>query len=273
MAELMLGALTELRVHPVVQRVRAAVDGVTVVDSTSALLVWEPRRVVASYAVPAGDVAGGVVPYDGAAGVERAVRLSRGGPRVLDPADPVHRALRPRPGAERPGRFRRSGGAAFAADDPEAARRYVVLDWDAFTGWREEDQPVMGHPHDPFDRIDCLRSGRHVVLSVDGVVVADSRRPTLLLETPLPVRYYLPREDVAMELLEPSDLRTVCAYKGQARYWDARIGDRVLPAVAWSYEEPLHDALPVRDQLAFFVERVDLTLDGRPVERPVTPWS
>ena len=272
MAELVYGAIPELRVHPVRQRVRAQVDGMTVADSTRAMLVWEPRRVVASYAVPVADVAGELVAFEGAAGEERPVRLDEKAAPVLDPRTPftVHSC---------PGRSLsiRTGtglleGAAFAAADPDLDG-YVVLDWDAFSGWFEEDQPVMGHPHDPFDRIDCLRSSRHVRLEANGVVLADSHRPTMLLETPLPVRWYLPRDDVALELLEPSDVTTVCAYKGSARYWDARVGDRLLRAVAWSYEQPLHDALPVRDLVAFFTERLDLVLDGEAVERPVTPWS
>src|SRR5688572_17802405 len=168
MADLVYGAIPELRIHPVRQRVRAEVDGRTVVDSTRAVLVWEPRRVVASYAVPVGDVAGELVPFEGAAGQERPVRMGEGAPPVLDPRTPftVHSC---------PGRLlnirTRAGlleGAAFAPDDPDL-EGYVVVDWDAFTRWLEEDQPVMGHPHDPFDRIDCLRTSRHVQLGADGV--------------------------------------------------------------------------------------------------------
>jgi uncharacterized protein (DUF427 family) len=272
MAELVHGAIFELRTHPVRQRVRAKLDGATVVDSNRAVLVWEPRRVVASYAVPASDVAGDLVAFGGPPGRERPVQLGEGAPPVLDPRTPftVHscpgRSLSIRTGTAM------LEGAAFSPDDP-SLDGHVVLDWDAFTGWLEEDQPVMGHPHDPFDRIDCLRSSRHVRIEVDDVVVADSRRPTMLLETPLPVRYYLPREDVAFDLLRPSEVRTVCAYKGIARYWDAQVGDRVVEAVAWSYEQPLHDAVPVRDLVAFFTERLDLVVDGERVERPVTPWS
>jgi uncharacterized protein (DUF427 family) len=272
MAELVFGAIPELRVHPVTRRVRAEVDGDMVVDSTRAVLVWEPRRVVPSYAVPAADVAGDLVPFDGPPGEEHPVRLDGESAPVLDPRTPfgVHSCPgRPLTLVAGPATL---PGAGFAADDPDL-EGYVVLDWDAFTRWLEEDQEVVGHPHDPFDRIDCLRSSRHVVLEQDGVVLADSRRPTLLFETPLPTRYYLPREDVRLDLLEPSDLRTVCAYKGRASYWDAHVGDRVLHGIAWSYEDPLHDALPVRDLVAFFTERLDLVLDGERVERPVTPWS
>jgi uncharacterized protein (DUF427 family) len=76
-----------------------------------------------------------------------------------------------------------------------------------------------------------------------------------------------------MDLLDPTRAHTVCAYKGRASYWSARVDDTVLTDIAWSYPEPLHDAAPVRDLIAFFTERLDLTLDGEAQERPRTPWS
>jgi uncharacterized protein (DUF427 family) len=271
--ELLMGALPELRTHPVDKWVRATVGDAVVVDTRSPRLVWEPRRVVASYAVPRGDVAGDLVPAGTAGAAEEVpVPLGPGERQVLDPRTPF--AAHSCPGTPLTVRTAHGDlpGAAFAPDDEDLAG-YVVLDWKAFTQWFEEDEPVLGHPRDPFDRIDCLRSTRHVVISVDGRVLADTRRATLLFETPLPVRYYLPREDVAMDLLEPSESHTVCAYKGRASYWSARVGDRVLPDLVWTYERPQHDALPVQGMLSFYTERVDLVVDGVAVPRPVTPWS
>ena len=80
----------------------------------------------------------------------------------------------------------------------------------------------------------------------------------LLFETLLPVRFYLPREDVVVRL-EPSDTVTYCAYKGRASYFSVPDGPR---DVAWTYHEPLHDAEQVRDRICFFDERLDVTVDG-----------
>ena len=273
MRDLVMGAMPELRVHPMDKWVRATVGDDVVVSSRTPLVVWEPRRVVPSYAVPRADVAGDLVPHTPSGdAVERPVPMGAGERPVLDPRTPF--AVHSCPGTPLTVRTAQGDlpGAAFAPDDPDLAG-HVVLDWAAFTQWYEEDQPVMGHPHDPFDRIDCLLSSRHVRISTGGRVLAESSRAVLLFETPLPVRYYLPRADVAMDLLEPSGLRTVCAYKGRASYWSARVGDRVVPDIAWSYEDPLHDALPVRDRIAFFTERLDVEVDGTAVPRPVTPWS
>jgi uncharacterized protein (DUF427 family) len=190
---------------------------------------------------------------------------------VLTPADPFSahtaegrvvdvRAL----GLNRP-------GAGFRLANPALAG-YVVLDFRAFDAWLEEDEPNVAHPRDPFHRIDVLASSRHVRLELDGQVLAESSRPMLLFETMLPVRYYLLREDIRAEL-SPSDTRTYCAYKGQASYWSATVGDRVVPDIAWAYQQPLHDAAQVAGLTAFFDERVDVVLDGERRERPITPWS
>jgi uncharacterized protein (DUF427 family) len=280
MRDLLSDGFDQLRREPIAKRIRAVHAGVTVADSTRAVLVWEPRRVVPSYALPVDDVRGELLPGDpagtGTAGTDAAdaggVRLPDvTGRPVLDPSIPF--AVHSTPGhvmTVRAGGQDRPG-AGFCPADPDLAG-YVVLDFGAFDTWYEEDQPNVGHPHDPFHRIDVLPSSRLVRLELDGQLLAESSRPALLFETMLPTRFYLRREDIRAELI-PSSTTTYCAYKGRASYWSASVGGRVIPDAAWTYTEPLHDATPVRDLIAFFDERVDLTLDGRRRERPVTPWS
>ena len=149
---------------------------------------------------------------------------------------------------------------------------YVAIPWDALDAWYEEDEQNVAHPRDPFHRIDVLPSSRQVRLELDGQLLAVSSRPVLLFETMLPTRYYLPRADVTAELV-PSSTRTWCAYKGQASYFSASVGGRLVPDIAWSYPDPEHDATRVRDLIAFFDERIDVVLDGERRARPVTPWS
>jgi uncharacterized protein (DUF427 family) len=76
-----------------------------------------------------------------------------------------------------------------------------------------------------------------------------------------------------MDLLSPSDHVTTCAYKGHAAYFSIPETDANGQNVAWTYSEPLQDAVPVRDMVCFFSERTDLSVDGAQVPRPVTPWS
>jgi uncharacterized protein (DUF427 family) len=135
---------------------------------------------------------------------------------------------------------------------------YVAIEWDAMDRWLEEEEEVIGHPRDPFSRIDVRRSSRHVVVRLDGEVVAETRRPSLLFETGLPIRFYMPFEDARDDLLIPSPTRTVCAYKGRARHWSAKVGDRVHADVAWCYPEPLADLHQSRGR------------SGRPCRNPVS---
>ena len=154
---------------------------------------------------------------------------------------------------------------------PEAVKRrndLVQIEFDALDEWFEEDEPQIGHPPDPYHRIDVRPSSRHVRISINGETVAETTRASALFETGLPTRWYLPREDVRAEL-EPSDHRTVCAYKGHPTHFDVAGED----AVAWAYEDPLHDASPVKGLVAFYDERVDVEVDGERQERPVTQWS
>jgi len=268
--------LGQLRHEPTGKRIRAVLEGRTVVDSTRAVLVWEPRRIVPSYAVPRQDVAGDLVPAARrtATGSDESIGhhlpdLSRR--PVLDPSIPfaVHTAdgqpfdlrVGPEGGA----------GAAFEPADSDLAG-HVVLDFASFEAWYEEEERIVGHPRDPFHRIDVLPSSRHVRVELDGHLLAESARPHLLFETMLPTRYYLPREDVHAEL-RPSATQTYCAYKGQASYWSLHLRGTVVPDLAWSYQNPLHDASDVTGLVAFFDERVDVVLDDVRQEQPVTPWS
>jgi uncharacterized protein (DUF427 family) len=163
-------------------------------------------------------------------------------------------------------------GAVRDFDDPDLAG-YWLLDWDAFDRWLEEEEEVIGHPRDPFHRVDIRRSSRHVRVELDGELLAESASPMLVFETGLPVRYYFDASDVATARLEPSSKATTCAYKGQASYWSVRVGDRVAPDLAWSYVAPLPDNAQLRGLIAFFNERADITVDGELQERPQTQWS
>ncbi|MGC5583415.1 DUF427 domain-containing protein [Ornithinimicrobium sp. W1665] len=245
--------LPELRYGAVEKRIRASRDGRPVADTTGALLVWEPRRIVPEYAVPEADLLVDLVPT---AAADRPDPL----PPVLAPG---HFGWHTTPGTplaleDDP----EAREVAFRPDDPVLGER-VVLDFAAFD-WTEEEEPVMGHPHDPGQRIDCLRSSRHVVVRLGGTVLADSRRPVALFETHLPPRWYLPREDVRTDLMSESTTHTVCAYKGRASYLSVDVEGG--QDVAWTYPDPLHDAEPVRDLVCFWSERCEVVVDGKRVE-------
>ena len=245
-----------LYLDPVPYRVRAILDGETVVDSLGAFLLHETGRLPVFY-FPPDDVRRDLLHPSGS----RSQTDTKGTCELW---------------ALRVGERAVPDAAWSYTDLPDSAaflRGLVAFDFGAIDEWFCEDEQLLGHPRDPYSRIDVWRTSRRVRVSLDGEQLAETQRASALFETGLPPRYYIPPEDVRSELLEPSSHRTRCAYKGSASYWSVRVGDRVVEDLVWAYLDPEHDAEPIRDLYCFFNERVDLEVDGRPLERPRTQWS
>jgi uncharacterized protein (DUF427 family) len=251
----------ELCHEPTEKRLRAMLGDDTVVDSTSVMLVWEPRRIIPHFAVPQADIRAALSPTEAPAPDGDA-------PPVLHPGIPfqVHSTAGEELDVRAAGATREA--AAFRPADPDLAG-HVLLDFDAFDAWYEEDERIVSHPRDPFHRVDIRRSSRHVRVELDGEPIAESARPTLVFETQLPMRFYLPREDIVAEL-RPSARRTACAYKGEASYWTFEAGGRRHDSLLWTYEQPLPDAAQLAGLVSFFDDRFDLIVDGKLKERPRT---
>ncbi len=150
----------------------------------------------------------------------------------------------------------------------EQIKDYRAFYWDQVDHWYEEEEEVFKHPRDPFKRVDAIPSSRHVKIYLGGTLLADSHRPVLVFETGMPTRYYLPREDVRMEYLTPTNTHTVCPYKGTASYWSATVNDEVHPDIVWGYPQPIPEIPKIRQLLCFYHEKVDqLVVDGTPVEK------
>ncbi len=157
--------------------------------------------------------------------------------------------------------------------DLAALKEYMTFAWNAMDAWYEEEEEIFAHARDPYHRVDVLPSSRHVRVVIAGMTVADTRRPWLLFETTLPTRYYIPPDDVRMDVLEPTSLVTRCPYKGLASYWSVKIGNHTAKNVVWSYPDPIAENPKIKNLLCFFNERVDLYVDGELQPRSHTPWS
>ena len=254
-------ALPTLRYEPTSKRVRASLGGQPVLDTTHALLLWEPRRIVPIYAVPEADVL---------AELAQSAAEASGAPEeatVLTPDDAfaLHTARGTALDVRVPGHALQA--AAFRLEDPDLPGT-VLLDFRAFD-WLEEDEPILAHPRDPFHRIDIIRGSRHVRVELEGMVLADSVHPLMLFETNLPPRYYLRPADVRWDALVATETTSMCPYKGTARYWAAASGGR---NVAWSYADPLRESAPIAGLIAFYNERTDFLLDGQRLRRPDSPF-
>jgi uncharacterized protein (DUF427 family) len=226
-------------VEPTARRIRVRLGRTLIADSTRAQLLNQigPKR-LPTYFLPLDDVE----------------------PRVLvDETDGGWSVTA--------GNRRVDGAASKNTEFPELAG-HVTFSWTELD-WYEEDEQVFGHARPPNHRVDALRSSRRVEVYIKGERVANSTRPVVLFETGLPTRFYLPYEDLRMDLLTASNTISYCPYKGRARYWshpDAR-------DVAWSYPDPIPENPKIRDLVSFYNERVDMVIDGVPVERPDSPFA
>jgi uncharacterized protein (DUF427 family) len=241
-------------IEPVPRRVRAVLAGETVVDTVAARYVWE-WPFYPQYYVPVADVVAGALVDE-----DHVQHLHRGTAR--------RHGLRAG-GAERPG-----AALVFQEDAMEGLAATVRLEWDKLDAWFEEDEQVFVHPRNPYTRVDALRSTRRVRIELEGVVLAESASPVLVFETGLPTRYYLNRTEVDVSRLVPSSTVTSCPYKGTTSgYWSVRLGDAVHPDLAWAYDFPTRELAPIAGLIAFYNEKVDVVVDGTPVERPTTHFS
>jgi uncharacterized protein (DUF427 family) len=241
-------------VEPCPRRVRATIDGQTIFDTTRARYVWE-WPFYPQYYIPVGDIAAGCLVDENQEQRLRSGTARRHGLRVG--------------GVDRPGSVR-----VYGDDAAEGVAGTARFEWAALDAWFEEDEQIFVHPRNPYARVDALRSRRRVRIERSGILLAESDAPVLVFETGLPTRYYLDRSDVQWGHLRPSDTETACPYKGvTSAYWSFDSGGDRHDDIAWSYDFPTRQLLPIAGLVAFYNEFVDVILDGELQPRPVTHFG
>jgi uncharacterized protein (DUF427 family) len=239
-----------IRIERGSKRVRVYLGGEVVADTVQPVLVWEVPY-YPTYYFPVTDVRTELLEREGSV----THSPSRGDGQRFSVKGTSHAALR-------------------YEDSPiEELRDLIRFDWNSMEAWFEEDEQVFTHPRDPYTRVDILASSRHVRVDIDGTTVAESTSPRMLFETGLPVRYYLPKTHVRMDLLTPTDSVTNCPYKGQAEYWSVGAAGAGYRDLAWSYRAPFPESQKIAGLIAFYNEKVDIYVDGVLQARPVTKFS
>ncbi|MDQ3779020.1 MAG: DUF427 domain-containing protein [Chloroflexota bacterium] len=130
--------------------------------------------------------------------------------------------------------------------------------------------PVSGPPQESvwdYPRPPRLEpTSRHIQIMVGGETIAETRRALRVLETSHPPVYYLPPEDVRVELLSRTPRLTDCEWKGTAGYYTVTVGDRAIEDAAWCYPDPAPAFASIAHFLAFYPSKMDRCLvDGVPV--------
>ncbi|MGH2718454.1 MAG: DUF427 domain-containing protein [Actinomycetota bacterium] len=241
-------------IEPVPRRVRGMLGNHTVFDTTRALYVWE-WSAYPQYYIPLADVAEGFLIDE-----EHTVESARGPAAVQ---------------ALQAGDLRRPKAAKLFRDSPVAGVTGTVrFEWSALDAWYEEDERVFVHPRNPYSRVDALRSTRRVRVELEGTVLAESSSPVMVFETGLPTRYYLNRTEIDFTHLIPTETVTECPYKGTTSgYWSVEVGGKLHKDLAWCYDFPTRQLIPIAGLIAFYNEKVDISLDGSPIPRPKTHFS
>lgn len=241
-------------VEPAPRRVRATLGGAVVFDTTRALYVWEWPH-YPQYYIPLDDV-------------QQELLVDEHHPQ------PVHRGQTQLHSLV-VGEFVRPSAARVYVDSNVAGLKQTVrFEWSALSHWYEEDEEIFVHPRDPYTRVDSLRSNRHVRVELGGAVLAESPAPVMVFETGLPTRYYVNKTELNFAHLVASDTVTSCPYKGTTTgYWSVKVGDTLYPDLAWTYDFPTRELLPIAGLVAFYNEKVDVIIDGKLLERPHTHFS
>jgi uncharacterized protein (DUF427 family) len=239
------------QVEPVPRRIRATLAGEVIVDTTRALYVWEWPN-YPQYYIP------------------------------IDDVNPTYLVDERHPQRVKRGLAQRYGLVVGEVSRPHALRVYTEstidqltatarFEWAALDSWFEEDEEVFVHPRNPYTRVDALRSTRQVRIELDGVVLAESSSPVMVFETGLPTRYYFNRTEVNLRHLVATDTVTSCPYKGMTSgYWSVSVGDVLHPDLAWAYDFPTRQLLPIAGLISFYNEMVDVVVDGHHQPRPKT---
>jgi uncharacterized protein (DUF427 family) len=147
-----------------------------------------------------------------------------------------------------------------AQPEPEAPG-FVHVPWDAVDTWLEEGRTLVHYPPNPYHRIDCRPTKRHLRVSAGGTTLVDTHDTVILFETALEPRLYVDPAQVRTDLLRRSQTTSYCNYKGFATYWSATVDDFVVDDVAWSYEDPPPESLPIKGFLSFDDARVDVVAE------------
>lgn len=105
-------------------------------------------------------------------------------------------------------------------------------------------------------------SDAHVEVRLNGELLATTDKALRLEETGLPPRYYIPKSDVRMDLLQATTFHTTCPFKGEASYWSVEVGGERHDGLAWAYEAPIPGATEITGLLSFYPDRTETTVDG-----------
>jgi len=138
---------------------------------------------------------------------------------------------------------------------------YVDVPWNAVDTWVEEGRTLVHYPPNPYHRVDCRPTSRHLCVTAAGTTLVETDDTVIVFETALEPRLYVDPSQVRTDLLRQSNTSSYCNYKGPATYWSAVVGDAIVEDVAWSYPDPLPESSPIKGFFSFDAARADVVAE------------
>jgi uncharacterized protein (DUF427 family) len=138
---------------------------------------------------------------------------------------------------------------------------FVRVPWDAVDAWLEEGRRLVHYPPNPYHRVDCRPTHRRLRVTLGEDLIVDTSDTVIVFETALAPRLYVAPSLVRTDLLRRSETTSYCNYKGYATYWSAVLAGDVVDDVAFSYEDPLPETLPIRGHFSFNSEKVEVAAE------------
>ncbi|KAK1757969.1 DUF427-domain-containing protein [Echria macrotheca] len=226
--------------EPAKRRVRGLLDGRWIFDTLDAVFVWEHPYFPFFY-----------VPFNAVSS-----SLADNGAAYQDAANGYHLFS-----------LRVSSKTVMAVHFLRGPLQGLVkIPYGELDAWYVEDEKLLGsHPKDPYKRIECLPSSRRVVVRMKSneAILASSTNNVFLHETGLPARYYLsPTSIISLDCLVPSETKTMCPYKGEARYYHLQVGNQRIEDAIWYYPYPTAESMAIQNRLCFYDDKVDIRIES-----------
>ena len=115
------------------------------------------------------------------------------------------------------------------------------------------EESVWDYPRPP--KIEDFN--KHIRIIFNGIVIADTNKAKRVLETSHPPVYYLPPEDVKMELLEHADTLSFCECKGTPNYYHLNVSGKHVRYACWYYPAPVPKFAALKNYMAFYAQKMD----------------